>query len=260
MYLKENLRYLRKREGLTQAALASRLGLNRPVIGAYEEGRAEPRLQTLQHMSQFFSVGIDDFLNRDLASGAAVDMKGSGLRVLPIVTDASGEQERAVLVPVKAAAGYLSAYGDMDYIGSLPSFSLPFPELPADRTYRVFQIEGESMLPIPPRAYVVCEYLQDWNAIRYNECHVLLTQNDGVVFKRIRPREDGSAFVLHSDNPDYNSYEVEMQEVLEVWKARGFCSFDLDGFSGFSAGHTRDIINRLDRIESALKVPDTPDH
>ncbi len=250
MFLKDNIRFLRKQAGLTQAGLAEKLGVKRPVIGAYEEGRAEPRLQTLQHMAQFFGLPIDDLVGRDMVSGGRTDMSGGGLRVLPIVTDASGERERAVLVPVKAAAGYLNGYGDVDYIGSLPSFTMPFPELPADRSYRVFQIEGESMLPVPPKAYVVCEYVQDWGAVRFNERHILLTQSDGIVFKRIRPRDDRAAFSLHSDNPEYKSYDVEMEDVLEIWKARGFCTFDMDSYTGGSG--TREILDRLDRIEAAV--------
>lgn len=251
MYLKDNLRFLRKQMGLTQSDLANKLGLKRPVIGAYEEGRAEPRLQTLQHMSQFFGKGIDDLLGKDYSSGEqSVDMSGGSLRILPIVTDSTGEKELATLVPVKAAAGYLSGYGDVEYIGALPHFNLPFPELPADRSYRVFQIEGESMLPIPPKAYVVCEYVQDWNAIRYNERHVLLTQNDGVVFKRIRPHDNAPAFALHSDNPDFAPYDVEVDDVLEVWKARGFCTFELDSYRGGSG--VKEILERLDRLEKGV--------
>jgi DNA-binding XRE family transcriptional regulator len=251
MHLKDNLRFLRKQEGLTQADLANKLGLKRPVIGAYEEGRAEPRLQTLQLMSRFFGKSIDDLLGKDLARGGhAADMSGGHLRILPIVTDSSGDKERATLVPVKAAAGYLSGYGDVEYIGALPHFNLPFPELSADRSYRVFQIDGESMLPIPSKAYVVCEYVQDWNTIRYNERHVLLTQNDGVVFKRIRPHSDAPAFGLHSDNPDFAPYDVEVNEVLEVWKARGFCTFELDTYRGGSG--VKEILERLVRLEEAM--------
>ncbi len=249
MYLKENIRFLRKQAGLTQAELAAKLGLNRPVIGAYEEGRAEPRIQTLMHLAQHFGCRVDELLGSDLsAGGPAVDMAGRGLRILPIVTDTSSDKELATLVPVKAAAGYLGGYGDIEYIGSLPHFNLPFPELPMDRSYRVFQIEGESMLPIPPKSYIVCEYVQDWNSIRYNERHILLTQNDGVVFKRVRPHDDRPAFTLHSDNADYAPFDVAAEDVLEVWKARGFCTFDMDSYRGGSA--MKEILDRLDRLEA----------
>ena len=47
--LANNLRYLRKQNQLTQEQLAQKIGIKRALIGAYEEGRAEPKLLTLQY-------------------------------------------------------------------------------------------------------------------------------------------------------------------------------------------------------------------
>ncbi len=49
-----NLKFLRKKNGLTQAQLAEKLNIKRSLIGAYEEGRAEPRLSTLVNISRLF--------------------------------------------------------------------------------------------------------------------------------------------------------------------------------------------------------------
>lgn len=62
----ENLRYLRKINGLTQEQLATRLGTKRPNIGAYEESRATPPRETLIRVSKLFGVSIDQFLKTDL--------------------------------------------------------------------------------------------------------------------------------------------------------------------------------------------------
>jgi transcriptional regulator with XRE-family HTH domain len=53
-YVKNNLKFLRKKEALTQEQLATKIGVKRAMIGAYEEGRAEPRLHTLQHLAAYF--------------------------------------------------------------------------------------------------------------------------------------------------------------------------------------------------------------
>ncbi len=57
--LGENIRRLRKSKGITQTEFAVQIGVKRAVIGAYEEGRAEPKLQTLQTISRFFKLSID---------------------------------------------------------------------------------------------------------------------------------------------------------------------------------------------------------
>jgi transcriptional regulator with XRE-family HTH domain len=228
--LATNLRHLRKQNQLTQEQLAQKLGVKRAMIGAYEEGRAEPRLINLQHFCQFFSVRMDQLVLRDLTTEnaeAEADVEGRKLRILPILVSAEGEKELGTLVPVKASAGYLNGYGDADFVGALPRFSLPFPELPQDRTYRVFQIRGNSMLPVPPGAYIISEYVQDWNDIRNEECYILITRDEGVVYKRVINNMREGQLLLKSDNPEYEPYTVPIGRVVEVWKAVGVVSFEL---------------------------------
>ena len=44
----KNLKYLRKLRGWTQEEFAVKLGIKRSLLGAYEEERAEPRLDTIE--------------------------------------------------------------------------------------------------------------------------------------------------------------------------------------------------------------------
>ena len=57
--LSHNLKRLRKDKGWTQQALADRLGLTRPTLGAYEEGRSEPKLSVLIDMATCFDTTVD---------------------------------------------------------------------------------------------------------------------------------------------------------------------------------------------------------
>lgn len=229
-YLASNIRYLRKQKDLTQDALALEVDVNRSMIGTYEEGRAVPRIGVLQTLSVFFGVKIDDLINRDLSRGfpKGVDIKGAGLRVLTTVVDRN-DQEMITIVPVKASAGYMSGYGDREYIGQLPRFSFPVPELGHERTRRVFQIRGDSMLPVLPGSYVLSEYLQDWTELVDGATYVLLTLNDGIVYKRVyNQMSQNNELMLKSDNSDYRPYNIRIDEVSEIWKAIGVISFDLN--------------------------------
>jgi len=215
---------------VTQDALALEVDVNRSMIGAYEEGRAVPRIGVLQALSVYFGIKIDDLINCDLSRGFSneVDVRGSKLRVLSTVVDRD-EMELITIVPVQASAGYMSGYGDREFIGQLPRFSLPLPELGNERTRRVFQIRGDSMLPIQPGSYVLCEYLQDWSELVDGATYILLTLNDGIVYKRVyHQRAKNNELQLMSDNPDYRSYSIQLNEVSEIWKAIGVISFDLN--------------------------------
>lgn len=254
-HLASNLKFLRKSKSLTQAQLAEKLGLKRSLIGAYEEGRSEPKLATLQHFAHFFGMNIDVLVNADVSKGeqsrssAESDTTGKSLRILPIAIDRETDQEMSTLVPVRASAGYLNGYGDVDYIERLPRFDLPFPELSNNRSYRVFQIKGDSMLPITSGSYIICTYVQDWADIHSDSCYVLVTRSEGVVYKRVLNELSSGVFRLKSDNPEYETYSVPVHDVVEVWKAVGFTSFDLpDG--GLGVGGLDLLANSLRQIQS----------
>ncbi len=230
--LRLNIKYLRKVRNLTQDQLADKIGVNRAMIGSYEEGRAVPKLPALQILSHYFSVSIDSLVNIDLSTesnstGDAqnIDSTGKNLRILTTLVDRD-DKELITLVPVKASAGYAKGYSDPDYVETLPKFSLPFTELSRERTYRAFQISGNSMEPIPSGAYIICEYLQDWSDVKSGKTYIVVTKDDGVVYKRLY-NNDNDTLLLKSDNPEYNPYTIPLNSVSEIWKALGYISFAL---------------------------------
>lgn len=228
-FLGTNIRWLRKGKGLTQADLAAKINVNRSLIGAYEEGRSEPRLNTIQLLCSYFKVKLQDIIVADLSNDSEFtqDLEGDKLRVLPIAVDNQGT-ELISLIPEKASAGYTQGYSDLGYIENLKTAQLPFQELANERTHRIFQIQGDSMLPTPSGSYIITEYVENWREIKSNECYVLLTESDGVVYKRVVNQiENNKSVVLQSDNTEYAPYTLEIKEVLEVWKAKGVLSFDV---------------------------------
>lgn len=61
-----NIKYLRRLNGLTQEQFARRIGIKRPSVGAYEEARAHPPYDTLISMAKLFGVTIDQLIKTDL--------------------------------------------------------------------------------------------------------------------------------------------------------------------------------------------------
>ncbi len=228
-YFSVNLKFLRKQKKLTQAEFANKIGISRPIVGSYEEARAEPKLVTLQNISHFFKIKIDDLLERDLSQvkrRTTKDFEGNDLRILPIVVN-ENQEEKVTLVSVKAAAGYLNGYADPEFVELLPQFSLPLNEL-AQGTFRAFQIKGDSMNPIQDGSYVLVKYLENWNWIKNNQCYIVVSKEEGVVYKRVvNQLESKQELELHSDNPDYESYSIKGNDIMEVWEALGYISFSL---------------------------------
>ncbi len=223
-FIHTNIKFLRKQKGWTQEQLATELNIKRSLIGSYEEGRAKPNYEVLADIGKAFKHSIDNLITRDLRltekvpifSTEQMDEASKNLRVLAITVDKE-DKENIEMVPVKAAAGYLNGYGDPTFLKELNRFRLPF--LPVG-TYRAFEIKGDSMLPMLPGSIVVGEYVDNWRNIKDGNTYVVLSKNEGIVYKRIFNQvEENGTLVLRSDNTAYPAYSIKIDEVLEVWKA-----------------------------------------
>ena len=62
--LKDNIKFLRQKNNLTQDKLAEILDVKRSTIGTYEDGRAEPKLSTLYKICKQFDVNYEELLNK----------------------------------------------------------------------------------------------------------------------------------------------------------------------------------------------------
>lgn len=217
-----NIKFLRKKNGFTQETFAQALDINRPSVGAYEEGRADPRLTTLAKMAELFSVSVDELISEDLTREHR--MPKEKVRVLAVTVD-NADEEFIQLVPTKAAAGYTNGYADPEYLTDLPRFHLPV--LPKGGSYRAFEISGDSMLPIVSGSIIIGKYTEQLRDIRNGKTYVLVTQSEGVVYKRVFNyiEEKGKLFLV-SDNKSFSAYEMDPSQVLEIWEARAYISVE----------------------------------
>lgn len=235
-YFSTNIKVLRKRRKRTQEDVAFTLKLKRTTINSLENRISKPSIEQLQAFSRYFNFAIDTLINVDLEklsdsqlytleNGSDVFMRGTNFRVL--AASVTPENEDTIeLVSEKAKAGYTTGYSDPEYISQLPVFQLPF--LSKSKKYRAFPIVGDSMLPIPEGAIVVGEYVQDFYNIKPGKAYIVLTLEEGIVFKVIEHVDtEKGEFRLKSLNRKYNTYGISISEVREVWKFSVFLNFEL---------------------------------
>jgi phage repressor protein C with HTH and peptisase S24 domain len=154
-----------------------------------------------------------------------VDVKGLKLRVLTASVSEANE-EVIEMVPEKARAGYTLGYADPEYIKVLPTFQLPF--LKRDRKYRSFPISGDSMPPVSEGSHVIGEYVQNWESIKDGQPCIVITKDDGIVFKIIHKIPNKrNQLQLSSTNPVYQPYIVDVNEIIEIWKFVNYIAHDL---------------------------------
>ncbi len=210
----QNLKYLRKLRGWTQQEFAHKLGIKRSLIGAYEEERAEPRIDVLEIVGDIFKVTLDELLLHDLSETKGVNYlaKRRQLKMM------SADRNIIHFVPVKAAAGYLAGYGDSEFIDELNTFTLP---MLTGGNYRAFEIIGDSMMPTPSGSIIVGEKMESIENVKSNAACIVVSNSEGIVYKRvIKSNKNKNKLTLVSDNPAYQPYQVNTADVLEVWQAQ----------------------------------------
>jgi transcriptional regulator with XRE-family HTH domain len=208
----QNLKYLRKLRGWTQEEFAAKLGIKRSLLGAYEEERAEPRIEVLEVVGDMFKLTLDELLRKELS-----DAKGNYLSRRRAQKMAAATNE-IQLVPVKAAAGYLAGYADPEFLDELNTFTLP---MLAPGNYRAFEIVGDSMLPTTSGSVIVGEKVDDMEEVKTNQTYIVVSRNEGIVYKRVmKNNKSKTKLTLVSDNTAYQPYNVNTDDVLEVWKAQ----------------------------------------
>lgn len=248
----DNIRSLRNRTGLSQQKLADDLIITRVRFAKYEEGKSEPPFDILKRISKYFHVSIDILINVDLHKipiDSLLKMENNRI-LLPMVIDKTGKDYIEIL-PYKAKAGYLSGYSDPEFIEKLQQMQLPFL---TKGKYRAFPIEGDSMPPHNDKSFIVGRYIEKLADIKDGKTYVVLSKNDGIVYKRLyrKPKRE-TIFLFHSDNTVYKPYEVKATEILEVWQH--VCSFCTSEFQPDDLGvmNVKDMFQQLRLEIGALK-------
>ena len=98
MKLSEKIYTCRKKAGLSQEALAERLGVSRQAVSKWETGESEPEIGKLKLMAETFSVSVDWLLSEEETIPEKQDEK----------TRSWAEEVPGVLGKVIRAYGWLS--------------------------------------------------------------------------------------------------------------------------------------------------------
>ena len=93
--ISDNIVTLRKKKGLSQEALADRIGVSRQTVAKWESGESAPDVVHCDAMAELFDVTLDSLVHEDLAGGPPPQ----GRYIFGTVT--VGEKGQ-IVIPVKA--------------------------------------------------------------------------------------------------------------------------------------------------------------
>lgn len=175
------LKELRENLGLSQAAVARKLGISRQLYGFYESGDRDPSTDMLRKLADFFDISVDDLLGREVKLRKAVKLKESGI----------GTKKVQIVGSVKCGPDGLAyeEFGDYIYIS---------PKYHGD--YIALSCRGDSMIDSGiEEGDIVVVRLQP--EVENGELAVVILNGDEGTLKRVRKCRNG--IVLEPANPRY---------------------------------------------------------
>ena len=160
----------------------------------------------------YLTTGVGEIVNRVIDSN--VKYIGDAQKEL------SEYIQQVELVPHTATASFMENEGtdnrNIEYVGVIPHPGERF-----DKSYKVFEVSGESMYPsIRPRAKILCRQIPQskWH---YAEGVAVVVISDMILVKRITKNllNLDNYIELSSDNPQYGKMIVQMSDIKAIFKA-----------------------------------------
>ena len=236
---------IRRELGYTQADFARLLGLP-STTADIERGRTRLSGKVVSELLRQFKINPLWLFGESNQQY----LETSRTSVIPkVVTVDSADRDNMVLVNARAAAGYPQNIQDTSWYQQLPAFDLPLPEF-RNATYRGFQVEGDSMLPnLHPGDWVLARAIESLDDISANKMYVVVLQ-DAVLVKKLEKPPGNSKLTLVSLNDSYPPYQVDSQQLQELWEVSSKITFGVDATT--EKGLLRQLQESMDELKKQL--------
>lgn len=213
-----NIKKIRGVKGLSQKAFAELFDLKRATLGAYEEGRSEPRIETIIKIANYFSITIDSLLTSDLTVNELVRFKDELL-----LSDELEEKESMMsikYVSERNIKSYSEYYDNVSFLNDLPEISLP---IESDVLLRAFTVTNLEMTDhdkgLYPKDIVIAEKIaeEEYDSFGNGEV-VLVVLEKEVVLRKIYFIAD--KVILKAAHKNIEEKVFEKVEIKELWQSK----------------------------------------
>lgn len=214
----KNIKKIRSVKGLSQQAFAELFELKRGTLGAYEEGRSEPKIDTIIKIANHFSIAIDDLLTNELTVNQLLKFKGD------LTTYAEDiKREKFAVIPCiteNNSNDYIALYNKESFIKELPVLQLPLNPTKEFRGYTVSNLEMSSHdKGFYPKDVIIGEKVPSTVIKKLNNgTLVFVVVDDKLIFRRLYVTK-GNA-VLRADHKNIEDSTYPLSDIKELWRVR----------------------------------------
>ena len=214
----KNIKKIRSVKNLSQQNFADLFDLKRATLGAYEEGRSEPKIDTIIKVANYFSISIDDILTRDLTVNELLKFKGGVTTDVTKLTHLTFNE--VPCITESNSADYIINALNEGFVKQLPTLRLP---VKTDRALRAYTINNLEMTShdkgLFPNDIVIGHYYP-LNKLKdlINGTLVLILVDQKLILRRAYVLKD--QIVLKADHSNVEDKTFFIKDVQEIWKIK----------------------------------------
>jgi len=225
-YIGNNIKKIRTVKKLSQADFSEIFKLSRASVGAYEEGRSEPKVETLIQIASYFGISIDILLTKELTINEifSFDILNEKLTLAheQLKSGKKISHEKAFrLVTLEMQLEYIVNAKHKDFETRLPKIELP---LSFGGTVRAFEMNGSEMeyhqQGLHHKDILICRKIST-EKIKHGMILTVVT-SEKVFTKRVS--EVDKTLTLSADDPNYEDMQLSPKDVTEFWEVKGVIS------------------------------------
>lgn len=214
----KNIKKIRGIKSLSQQAFADLFGLKRGTLGAYEEGRSEPKIETIIKIANYFSISIDDILTSELTVNQLLKFNDA-----LTLTPEELEREQFAQVPCiteKTAEDYLEYYDNDAFLADLPQLTLPINTEKDFIAYTVSNLElTKHDKGFYPKDVVIGEKVPKNVVSKLNNGTIVLAVTDEqLILRKLYVTSKG--LVLRADHKNIEDITIDKKSLKQLWRVR----------------------------------------
>lgn len=209
----ERVRMLRRELGLTQAEMASGMGIGKSALCMIETGKAMLSDRNRNILISKYNVNPDWITSGD---GDMYNCPPEDFVHVSRRSDSAVPLQRVPLYDVSATAGFVSIFTDPS--SQIPEDYISIPGLP--KCDGAVHVSGDSMYPILSNGDIILyRQTRDVSQIMWGEMYLVVMDLDGdeyAAVKYLRRSTRAGYAVLASHNPLYADREVPLSRIRAV--------------------------------------------
>tara|TARA_R110002126_G_scaffold291568_2_gene453704 strand:- start:3760 stop:4518 length:759 start_codon:yes stop_codon:yes gene_type:complete len=214
----KNIKKIRTVKGLSQSAFADLFDLKRPTLGAYEEQRSEPKIETIIKIANYFSIKIDALLTSEITVNELLQFKEN---LTTLSEDLKKEQFAKIpCINENNILDYLQHYNNTIFVDEMPSIQLP---INPSKKFRAFSVSNLEMTNqdkgFYPKDMVIGEQTPT-NVVQKltNGTLVFALVDHAIIFRRLYTTQKNVIF--RADHKSIEDEIYKISDIKELWRVR----------------------------------------